>query len=82
MSLAKEFWCKNGPKYRELPQCRVLVHACYRKLLSCLLVGLFFAEPSDEVEEGEQDEAGWAGHGRVPRIELRQKQLVIQRCAL
>ena len=53
MSLAKEFWCKNGPKYRELPQRRALVRACYRKLLSCLLVGLFFAEPSDEVEEGE-----------------------------
>merc|ERR550539_2006993 len=38
-------------------------------------------EPADEVEEGEQDEAGRAGHGRVPGVELREKQLVIQRCA-
>ena len=25
MSLAKEFWCKNGAKYRELPQNVVLL---------------------------------------------------------
>ena len=56
---------------------RALVRACYTcKLLSCLLVGLFFAEPSDEVEEGEQDEAGWTGHGRVPRIELKAIQAI------
>ena len=58
----------------------VLLSTCYQKLiLSCLLVCFSFAEPSNEVEEGEQDEAGWTRYGRVPRIELREKQLVIQR---
>ena len=79
MSLAKEFWCKNVAKYRELPQRRALVYLLsktYFELFACLLS---IAEPSNEVEEGEQDEAGWTRYGRVPRIELREKQLVIQR---
>lgn len=60
---------------------RALVRACYCKLSWAVCLLAFVAEPADEVEEGEQDEAGRAGHGRVARVELREKQLVIQRCA-